>query len=201
MDLERERRMVFPLRGHVGQMCFLGIVERPEVHVFPVRPDGCLPFSGAEKPSAHESGSVVTSRLPLVVAVVLRSAVSKIAQTVVGGIAVYMVNVAARPNAVDIKPCKAMLSVLPARKADGSVSLRLCDKASLLTSDGKLVARHAVREDSSFWVVVQNLFQSVLRDNRSSISHVIAPLQRRFGQRIEGADNAFFPRLNIRGIA
>lgn len=201
MDLERKSRVVLPLCPHISFMGFFRGLECPKVNTLPVNLDLRLPFAGAKKPSAHEARSTVTPRLPLVVAVFLRSAVSKIAQTVVGGVAVYMVNVAARPNAVDIKPCKAMLSVLPARKTDGSVPLRIFDRASLLTGDRKLVARHAVREDSSFWVVVQNLFQSVLRDNRSSISHVIAPLQRRFGQRIEGADNAFFPRLNIRGIA
>ena len=200
MMLERERRMVFPLRGHVGQMRFLGIVERPKVHVFPVEPDGCLPFTGAEKPRAHEAGSAVASRLPLIVAVFLRRAVPEIAQPVIRRVAVDVVDVAARPDAVDVKPNKPVFAVLPPQQAYGSVALRQRDKSSLPPRDGKLIARDAVRKNAGVRVVMQNFFQVVLRDCRFGFSHIIAPYKQWFGMGADIAGNYIGPQLIIRRI-
>ena len=198
--LERERRMVFPLRGHVGQMRFLGIIERPKVHVFPVMPNGSLPLSGPEIPSAHEAGSAVASRLALIVAVFLRRHVPEIAQPVVRRVAVDVVDIAARPDAVDVEPSKSVFAVLPPLQAYGAVALWQCDKASLPTCNRKLIARDAVRKNAGVGVVMQNLFQVVLRDYRFGFSHIIAPYKQWFGMWADVADNYIGPQLIIRGI-
>lgn len=200
MMLESKRRVILPLRPHVSVMRFFRGLERPKVHVFPVVPNGSLPLSGPEIPSAHESGSAVASRLPLVVAVLLRRNVPEIAQPVVRRVAVDVVDVAARPVAVDVKPSKPVFTVLPPQQAYGSVALRQRDKSSLPPRDGKLIARDTVRKNAGVGVVMQNFFQVVLRDCRFGFSHIIAPYKQWFGMGADVADNYIGPRLIIRGI-
>ena len=198
--LESKRRVILPLRPHVSVMRFFRGIERPKVHVFPVMPNGSLPLSGPEIPSAHESGSAVASRLPLIVAVFLRRAVPEIAQPVVRRVAVDVVDIAARPDAVDVEPSKSVFAVLPPLQSYGAVALWQCDKASLPTRNRKLIARDAVRKNAGVGVVMQNFFQVVLRDYRFGFSHIIAPYKQWFGMWAGVADNYIGPQLIIRGI-
>lgn len=200
MMLESKRRVILPLCPHVSVMGFFRGLERPKVHVFPVMPNGGLPLSGAEKPSAHEAGSAVASRLALIVAVFLRRHVPEIAQPVVRRVAVDVVDIAARPDAVDVEPSKPVFAVLPPQQSYGAVALRQCNKPSLPTRDRHLIARDAVCENTGVWVVMQNLFQVVLRDCRFGFSHIIAPYKQWFGMGVSIAANYIGPQLIIRGV-
>ena len=200
MDLESKRRVVLPLRPHVSVMGFFRGLECPKVHIFPIMPNRSLPLSGPEIPCAHEAGGAVASRLPLVVAVLLRRHVSQIAQPVVRRVAVDVVNVAARPDAVDVEPSKPVFAVLPPQQAYGAVSLRQRDKSSLPPSHRKLIARDTVCKNAGVRVVMQNFFQVVLRDCRFGFSHIIAPYKQWFGMGADVADNYIGPQLIIRGI-
>lgn len=200
MNLESKRRVVLPLCPHVSVMGFFRGLECPKVHVFPAMPNRSLPLSGAEKPSAHEAGSAVASRFPLVVAVFLRRYIPQIAQPVVRRVSVDVVNIPARPDTVDVKPSKPVFTVLPPQQAYGAVALRRRDKSGLPSSHRNLIARDAVCKNASVGVVMQNRFQVVLRDCRFSFSHIIAPYKQWFGMGADIADNYISPQLIIREI-
>ena len=196
--LERKGRMMLPLRLYKRIVGGLWGIERAEVEIFPVNPNAGLPFSGPKRARTHKARSTIASNFSLVPAVVLRRHVSEIAQPIVRRVAVDMVDIAARPDAVDIKPGKPVFAVVLAQQAYAAVALRHCNISRLSPSYRKLVARDAVCKNSCVGVVMQNFFQVVLRDCKFGFSHYIAPSKRRIGQGIGAGANCLFPR-NIIG--
>lgn len=194
---KRKCRMVFPFGRHVGFVCFFGAVKRAEVDVSPFNLDLRLPLAGPEVPCSHQARSAVGPGFALVVAVVPRRNIAQIAKPVVVSDPVNMINVTARPDAMNVKPSEPVFAVLPAKKTDVAVSLRACDKPGPLPRDSVLIAGGDVRENARIGTVVQMLFQEFLCECSFALSHVIAPIKRWFGQGIVAAANCFNPRYNI----
>jgi len=200
MDLERVRRMVHSLGFNVGRVRLFSSFERAKVQaafVCKVNPRLELALALSD---AHQTGKAVRPSLAPILRVPLIGYIAQVLNSVVRPFAVDMVDDAARPLAMSVKPSKSMrLSVLP-HEPDAAVSCATCIPGNL-PCFRKPASAFAPRKNASFGIIMQQLFQECLHFYIVEFSHVIAPLQRRFGQRIEGADNAFFPRLNIRGIA
>lgn len=199
--LERKGWMMLPLRVHKRLVRCLWGAERPKVQVFPINLNASLPLTGTKCAGAHEAGIAVASDLALVPAVVLCRHVSQVGNAVVVSDTVDVVNVSCRPDAMNVKPGKPMLTVLSALDADVSVSLRHRHEACPRAFRRKLIAVDFVGESARFRVIVQKLFQQVLRECNVWLSHVIAPFKRRIGQGIDAGANCLFPRNIIGGIA
>lgn len=198
--LERKVWMKLALSLHVGFMGFLWRVKRPEVLVFPINFDAGLPLAGAKRSCTHQARRAVASKFALILAVILRRNITQVCDAVVVGDAVDVVNIAARPDAMNVKPCQPMLTVLTAFDADVPVSLRHGHKPRTLPFLGKLIAVGPVSENPSIGVVVQKLFQQILRECSVGFSHVSAPSKRCIGQGIDAGANCLFPRNIIGGM-
>jgi len=200
MDLERVRRVVNSLGFNVSHVRFFSGFKSAEVQALSVcKANPRLEFSLAQS-NAHQAGNVVGPSLLPVLRVPLIGYIAQVLNSVVRPFAVDMVDDAARPFSMNVKPSKSMrLPVFP-HEPDASVAFATCMPGNL-PGLRKPASAFAPRKNASFGIIMQQLFQECLHFYIVGFSHVIAPFQRRFGQRIEGADNAFFPRLNIRGIA
>ena len=143
----------------------------------------------------HNSGSVIPPR-PLGVADVFTVTDSaQIHNAVIVSDAVDVVNEFWRELAVNVQPCKAVGLVRTAIDVDVDVP-SLVFVSCGTSSQGHSTA-NAPSEFSGIGAVVQKLFQSSLRESSLSISHIVAPVQRWFGQRLGGIDGAVGPRFII----
>lgn len=199
--LKRVHGVILPLGLYVSGMGLFGRVKRAQKHDLPRHFDLGLILSVARKSSSHDAGSTVASDAPLVLAIFGGRHISKIAEPIVVNDAINVVDVALRPSPVDVEPCEPMLSVLPPEQTDDAVSLGLMDISGAGSSFRQLVSRNQSGEYASLGVVVQKLFQSLLRKCIFGLSHAIAPHQRCVGQGLGGVGSTLMPRSIIGGAA
>ena len=198
--LERKCRMMLPLRFYKRIVGGLWGVERAEVKVFSVNPNAGLPFPGPKRARTHKARSTVASNFSLVPAVVLCRHIPQVGDAVIVGNAVDVVDIAARPNTMLVEPYQTMLAVGFSFDAYLPISLWLRHKTRTLSFWSKLVAVNFVGENPRIGVVVQKLFQQILRQCSVGFSHVSAPSKRCIGQGIDAGANCLFPRNIIEGM-
>ena len=198
--LECKGRMMLPLRLYKRIVGGLWGIERAEVEVFPVNPNAGLPFSGPKRARTHKARSTIASNFSLVPAVVLRRHIPQVGDAVIVGNAVDVVDIATRPNAMLVKPYQSMLSVGFSFNTYLPISLWLRHKTRTLSFLSKLIAVNFVGESPRIGVVVQKLFQQILRECSVWLSHGSAPSKRCIGQGIDAGANCLFPRNIIGGM-
>lgn len=125
----------------------------------------------------------------LVARITQRRYVSKIRNSVVRSNAVDMVNLLIRPTTINVEPRKPMRWMALPVDSDANVSL-VAD--CLCNCSGKPLARPPAiqpSEQPGFWVVVEQLFELLLRQRRIKISHAVSPEKKWFGQKPARVDS------------
>lgn len=198
--LERVPAMILALCQNICFVRFFRRYEGSKVDAFLSRKVDprleLIPGGG----NAKKTGEVTRPRFSPVLSIfgVVRNA--QVGNSVVAADGVNVVHDTVRVFPVNVKPSKAVSDMGQAINANGIVAF-LIYHPSAVPSLCFSPSVYKPSEDARFWVVMQNLFQSSLRQCKSGFSHVIAPFQRWIGQRIEGVTSTFFPRSSIEGVA
>ena len=197
-ELDGASTVQSPLGFKVGLMRFFGGGKRTKVNVPAVSLDGRLPLAMVFS-STHKPGSRIASYASLVFAVLRRCYVPEIAKPVVGRNPVDVVKIASRPRTMHVKPDQSMLCVLPAADRDPSVKLRRGGIPSTIARLGEMVSVDAPCENAGFRVVIEKLFETLLRQGRIAASHeAVLSL---IGERPNSVRSGFGPRYFSMGGA
>ncbi len=179
VSLDRTPLVKLTFRGYVGLMRLLGGGKHSKMPLLPAKGNVRHPLVRDVVPiSAEQAGRlVVAPSPPSVLAVDGLSYVSQLANSIVSGFAVDVVNLPGGPNAMHIQPCKAMRSIAPAVNHDDRVAV--CDTASTPSWLCRPSSKNAPSKYASFGVVVKKLAQALR--GKIGLSHD-APVKR-IGQR------------------
>lgn len=149
--------------------------EAAEMNNLPIEADSGAPFSIGSVPMSPNRSAFGAS--VLLIECVCRF--SQIAYSVIRRVAVYVVNVTDRPNAVNVKPREAVNLVLPI--VDHHLDVAILVRASQNVTCAHPADRNPSRKKPCLWGVDEKLAQSIRAKIR--FSHAVVPFKRWFGQR------------------
>ena len=196
MGSERKRRVVLPLCPHVSVMGFFCRYERTKMHPLPIGQRNPRLELFANNGNPQETRLAPGFSFPPVLSVDGKGGVAKIANSVVSPFAVDMVDDAAGPFSMNVKPSKSVrLPVFP-HKPNAAIAFAACMPGDLPTFR-KPASAFAPRKNASFSIIMQQLFQECLHFCIVGLSHYVAPSKRFFGQGTGASGKCYFPRLNI----
>ena len=180
-------------------MGFFGRYERTKMDPLPIWQRNPRLELFADNANSQETRLVSGVSFPPVLSVDGKSGIAKIANSVVRPVAVDMVDDAARPFSMNVKPSKSVrLSFFP-HETDASIAFATCIPGNL-PSFCKPTSVFTPSKNASFGIIVQQLFQECLHFCIVGVSHYIAPSKRFSGQGIGASGKCYFPRLNIMEI-
>lgn len=173
MTLLHKSRMVNALCCQIGGLRFLRGFEGSKPNTFPIDPELSNPSSAIFSPMhTAKSGLIVLANLDFVLHVDYAATLSKIANSVISFIAVYMVNFLKRGAPIDIEPREVMGGVIPAVHIDHSIARSMSASGNTSNADATLVVGKT-SEYSGNRIVTQKLFQPVLGNHISSLAPTI----------------------------
>jgi hypothetical protein len=170
---------------NISKVSFLRVFEVPNDDFFAVNMDQGSPYRSVFD-DTHVPMLVVFPRPADVLDVLRVRDVAQVADPVVSGVAVDMVNLVNRPLAVDVQPSETMGSVFVPVHPNVDVSGRLgfvVDRAELDANRGSNLSA----KNSSLGVVIKKFAQAIYAKIRFSHD----ALQKRIGQRPDGASTLF----------
>ena len=191
--LDRTALMQFALGVKVNAMRLFRGVVKAEIDEAPVHNNGRLELVlGSTDPKQPRGASRI--RAAHVLMVQGARSLAQIGNAIVRGNPVDVVKGVLRPFTVDVQPCKPMRPERDFSDGDLDVSV-FVEGTGPGTGLNAPVRTFAVSENSRFGVVMQPLLQFF--SGKIGISHIVAPVQRWFGQRLGGIDGAVGPRFII----
>lgn len=186
-NLKCIHRVVLALGLKVGGVSLFRRIESAEMDVLAVNLDGGLPLIGPKLPCANEPAFAVATGTPLVLTVFGGCDVPKIAETVIVGNSVDVINVALRPVSGHVKVCKTVFRVFAPKNRELSVGVPFSLVSGAASRFGKMISRGLPHENSGFGVIIQKITQAFC--GKIGLSHIVAPVKRWFGQKPDIAVN------------
>jgi Flp pilus assembly protein TadG len=176
--------MVLALGRKVGGAGFFWSKEVTQEDSIAVHVNVCTPLVGdivlgLAFGNANDSGAVVCSGSPLILAIAAPTYITQVADPVVVPDAVDMVNVVNRPSTINVQPSKAMGFVTAIVNVDLHVSA-IGKVASSAASNSHATA-HTPRKNPGLGAVVETFAQEFC--GKIGISHAVVLLKRWFGER------------------
>jgi hypothetical protein len=168
--LKRISRMQLALCLNVGGMSFFCRQERPQINRLSFNANFCakavLLFD-----YAHDTKTIATARVPLVLAVECVRHFSQVGKPIVVTNAVNVVNLLCGPHSGEHQPNKAMRTVGATIDANDSVALRIGEPGKCAYSASR-AARHFPPQQPFLRIVREKLMQ-VFRGHLISITGVL----------------------------
>ena len=195
---QHERVTDFPLLGNIGAMRFFGGFKVAKEMSFAFVADHGHVFGSALADPKYSSFTVRPDASDVADVFLVRDS-SQVAEPVIIPDAINVINEALGKFTRLVKPSKPMGFVWRIINVDVDVArdVLVARHSSLQAFSSALKAS----KNAGLRIVVQKLFQALLRQGIVHLSHVITPSQRWIGQRIEGVTSTFFPRHSIQGVA
>lgn len=170
--------------------------EPPQMNTLSIEADSGAPFFIGSIPMSS-NGSAFGTTVLLIEGV---RRFSQIAYSVVRGVTVYVVNVTARPNAVDVKPREAVDLILPI--VDHHLDVAILVGAPQNVASAHLADRYPPRKKPCLRVIDEKLAQSIQAKTR--FIHAVVPFKRWFGKRpdsvLSGFRLRYFSRIRRREV-
>lgn len=174
----------------VSLMRFFRGLECTKVLSNAVKPNCCLPLAAVVDNSKQPRGAVC-SRSALVLHVLGVGYFTKIGKPVVAWVAVDVVNKLFRMYSMNIEPSQPRRLVLNVIDIDGRSSVLSAVSGNATSKCHS--ATNAPSKNTSFRIVVKQLFESLLGKDRMLFSHAVSPVKKWFGQRPVRVDSTCGP--------